>query len=160
MKDHSQRLIPLSQAKLFTLIFFAFCALLLFFTDAYAKPVSSKQAKKAVTGWLQLNPSPLSSTLGGQVENVETFSDSTGMAVYYIVHLESTGYVIVSADDLIEPIIGFVSQGEYDPSEDNPLGALVGRDMAARVASIYAVAPAGQSQTASFLDSQSNAQDK
>jgi len=42
--------------------------------------------------------------------------------------------VIVPADDLIEPIIGFASAGHHDPSLDNPLGTLVTQDLNARTA--------------------------
>jgi hypothetical protein len=41
--------------------------------------------------------------------------------------------VIVSADDLVEPIVCFSSEGSYDLSEHNPLAALVSRDIPARV---------------------------
>ena len=41
--------------------------------------------------------------------------------------------MIVSADDLVEPVIGFVKgNGSYDPSEETILGALVSRDLPGR----------------------------
>lgn len=52
--------------------------------------------------------------LGRRVVNVETFSDSYGTPIYYIINLEAHGFVIVSADDLVEPIIGFVADASYD----------------------------------------------
>jgi hypothetical protein len=100
---------------------------------APAAPVTSKQAAAVVTGWLSLNQAPLGERLGGSVQRVDTFDDGLGEPLYYVVYLEPTGFVIVPADDLVEPIVGFASAGQYDPSEGNPLGALVSNDLSARV---------------------------
>jgi hypothetical protein len=40
----------------------------------------------------------------------------------------------VSAEDQAEPIIAFVEKGRFDPSLQNPLGALISRDMPVRMA--------------------------
>ncbi|MHC4478431.1 MAG: C10 family peptidase [Planctomycetota bacterium] len=100
----------------------------------WAGPTTAQQAQKAVTGWLRADPQPLGAALGQQVSRVEAFTDEAGDPLYYIVYLEPSGFVIVPADDLVEPIIGFVEEGLYDPSEDNPLGALVTKDLNGRVA--------------------------
>ena len=68
---------------------------------------------------------------------VETFTDNYGEPVYYIVYLEPSGFVIVSADDLVEPIIGFADDGTYEPSPENPLGALVTNDLNGRMAAVH-----------------------
>jgi len=52
--------------------------------------------------------------------------------------LRPTGFVIVSADYLVEPIIGFADDGTYDPSDQNPLGALVNQDLKGRLAAVQA----------------------
>jgi len=70
--------------------------------------------------------------LGQTVKNVVEYKDSAGAVIYYIVYLDPNGFVIVSADDLVEPIVGFVTGVQYDPSEATPLGALVSRDLANR----------------------------
>ena len=103
-------------------------------STALAAPVSSKQAAAAVTGWLSLDRTPLGETLGTSVRRVETFNDHAGSPLYYIAYLDPSGFVIVAADDLVEPIVGFAVAGQFDPSADNPLGALVSSDMGARVA--------------------------
>jgi len=51
--------------------------------------------------------------------------------------LEPSGFVIVSADDLVEPIIGFADDGTYEPSPENPLGALVTNDLNGRMAAVH-----------------------
>jgi hypothetical protein len=93
-------------------------------------------AEKVVLGWLKADPQPLGATLGQRVVLVQTFTDDEGVPIYYIVYLEPAGFVIVPADDLVEPIIGFVERGTYDPSPANPLGALVTSDLKARIAAV------------------------
>lgn len=99
----------------------------------WARPTTAYQAEKAVAGWLKTDAQPLGAALGQQVANVETFADGDGEPIYYIVYLQPTGFVIVPADDMVEPIIGFVERGIYDPSPDNPLGALVTWNVVGRV---------------------------
>ena len=110
-----------------------------------AAPTSKQQTKKAVTGWLKTDVRPLGMVLGQQIDRVETFSDAEGQLIYRVVYLEPTGFVIVPADDLVEPIIAFVSGGTFDPSLDNPLGALVSQDMPNRIATVRNI-PAAQAE--------------
>ncbi|MGD8786702.1 MAG: C10 family peptidase [Phycisphaerales bacterium] len=102
----------------------------------YASPVTEQDARMVVTGWLRADSEPMGATLGRDVSRVETFSNGDGEPVYYIVYLDPSGFVIVSADDLVEPIIGFVEDGVYDPSDENPLGALATRDLNGRIAKV------------------------
>lgn len=110
--------------------------------DAVGAPVAARHAAAAVQGWLAGDAAPLSATLGQKIKRTETFKDAAGTALYHVVYLDPAGFVIVAADDLIEPIIGFAPDGKYDPSTDNPLGALVGRDLPGRVAKVKGVAVA------------------
>lgn len=103
-------------------------------TFALAKPCDSNRAGKAVRGWLKMTQySPMDMNLGRVTKRIDTFTDSSGEPVYYIVYLDPCGYVIVPADDEVEPVIGFSSESQYNPSPDNPMGALVSADMASRV---------------------------
>ncbi len=89
-----------------------------------------------VTGWLKTDGRPLGMTLGRGVIRVETYTDDSGRTVYYIVNLQPSGFVVVSADDLIEPIIGFADDGNFEPSPENPLGALVINDLKRRITAV------------------------
>lgn len=109
---------------------------LLLFSNLYAVPMTADDAELVVTGWLKANEQPLGASLGREVLNVETFNDDSGNAIYYIVYLKPSGFVIVSAEDLIEPIIGFADDGAYNPSAENPLGALVVSDISGRAGAI------------------------
>jgi hypothetical protein len=97
-----------------------------------ARPTTAAQAKLVVENWLALGRPPLGETLGREVREIQTFPN-VGNPLYYVVYLNPGGLVIVPGDDLVEPIIGFLGAGLYDPSESNPLGALVSRDIPGRV---------------------------
>ena len=106
------------------------------YSSLWARPTTAYEAEKVVTGWLKADAQPLGMILGRRVMKVETFTDEYGSAVYYIVYLQPCGFVIVSADDLVEPIIGFADDGTFDPSPENPLGALVTSDLSRRVTKV------------------------
>jgi len=98
-----------------------------------AETTDIDQAEAIVRGWLRRNPRPLDTDLGQTIADTRAFADGSGQTLYYVIYLEPSGFVIVSADDRIEPIIAFCPEGMYDPSPDNPLGALVTNDMAGRM---------------------------
>ena len=112
---------------------FCLCALCL---PTWAKPTSDQQAKEVVAGWLSLDAAPMGKTLGAQVTKVTPYADDSGQTAYYVVSLSPTGLVIVPADDEVEPIIAFTSGGQYDPSPDNPFGALISTDLPGRIAAV------------------------
>jgi len=109
---------------------------------AWAKPTTPEQAQTAVLNWLGLDAVPLGATLGRQIKEVQTFNYGDTPA-YYVVYLNPAGLVFLPADDLVEPIIGFLPGGVYDPSPANPLGALVSQDIPGRVLQARAVEAKG-----------------
>ncbi len=111
----------------------AFCVFLLSTKKALAKPVDKIKAEKVVNGWLGMNSTPMGMELRRELKKVETFSDSNGLELYYVVYLKPSGFVIVSADDDVEPIIAF-SQGEnYEISPENHLSILISNDLPYRI---------------------------
>ena len=139
-------------AILFSLVL----AILVSNSAVLAKPVNAIQAEKVVKSWLKITPEPLGTTLGRQVGQVQTFSDVSGQPIYYVAYLEPCGFIIISADDLIEPIIAFADDGFFEPSLDNPLGALVSYDLKARVTSARSLS-ASQLPTGSIKTSNTKA---
>lgn len=137
-----------------------FIALLIFLlvpaAPGWAKPTTDKQASQVVARWLSLDQTPLGARLGQQVREVQVFKDGSGSPQYYVVYLNPAGFVIVSADDLVEPIIAFVGGGTYDPSTANPLGALVSRDVPGRLAEAKTMMAAAQAQGQEFAPSGSH----
>lgn len=122
--------------RLRSFVFVAILAVLQLHNKLWASPTTSGEAKMAVTGWLIASPQPFNTSLQRRVSEIETFTDGSGEPVYYIVYLDPSGFVIVSADDSIEPIIAFADDGIYDPSVESPLGVLVTKDLNARILDI------------------------
>jgi hypothetical protein len=121
--------------------------LLLLPIGVFAAPKTADEAKQLTVDWLKRDPRPFGATLGQRVKEVQTFNDDKGEPMYQVVYLDPSGFVIVPADDLVEPIIAFVSQGRFDPSTNNPLGALISADVPARVSHARALptsAPVGR----------------
>ena len=112
---------------------------------AFAAPVSVEQAQLAVQGWIRTDGAPLGTGMGRTVKRVDSFSDAAGSVLYHVVYLDPSGFVIVAADDLIEPIIAFAPHGQFDPSSKNPLGALVSKDLPGRHASVKGIQVASAS---------------
>ncbi len=98
-----------------------------------ARPTTPYEAEQAVVGWLATDARPLGTTMGRHVIMIETFTNDSGEPIYHIVHLYPAGFVIVAADDLVEPIIGFADHGFYSNSAKSPLAALVTSDLNERV---------------------------
>jgi len=109
---------------------------LLLSSGLWARPTTADEAEKVVTGWLKTDARPLGTTLGREVISVETFTDDNGVPIYYIVYLQPSGFVVVSADDLVEPIIAFADNGTFEPSFESPLGALVTNDLNGRITAV------------------------
>ncbi len=102
----------------------------------WARPTTTDEAEKVVAGWLKTNARPLGTALGRQIIKIETFIDDNDQPVYYVVYLQPNGFVIVSADDLVEPIIAFADDGTFEPSLESPLGALVNNDLNGRITAV------------------------
>ena len=102
-----------------SIVFIAVWLLLLLGSVLWARPTTEYEAEMVVSGWLKASPEPLGAVLGRQIRDIETYSHDSDRPVYYVVNLEPSGYVIVSADDQIEPVIGFTAEGTYDFTFEN-----------------------------------------
>lgn len=103
-----------------------------------ARPVGAGGAASIVKGWLRADARPLGATLGTRIERIETFSGEDAQPIYYVVCLQPSGFVIVPADNEVEPILCFSQDDTFDPSENTPLAALVNADVPARIAAAKA----------------------
>lgn len=111
------------------------------------------QARSAVNGWLKGDHRPLNAAMGQAIRSAATINDAKGALLGYVVYLDPSGFVIVAADDLVEPVIAFAPDGAFDPSSENPLGALVARDLPGRMAMVKGVqAAAAQGVVAAARD--------
>lgn len=106
--------------------------------NALARSITAHRAERIVSGWLRTDALSVQANPGRRAKGVQVFTDEAGEPIYYIVRLKPAGFVIVSADDEVEPIIAFADNGDFDPSSDTPLGALVSGDLKGRIATIRA----------------------
>ncbi len=116
----------------------ALAALGLLAFQAFAKPVAKDEAAKAVAGWLRRPGHGLTAPVGNAVRETQLCTDASGQASFYVVYLKPSGFVIVPADDLVEPVIAFCSGPKFVNSDTDPLGALVRNDLPERLAAARA----------------------
>jgi hypothetical protein len=76
---------------------------------------------------------PLGARMGILTRQVRAFQDTAGNVNYFVVSQEPAGFVVVSGDDLLEPIIAFAGQGTFEPSANNPLYILLQHDLPGRL---------------------------
>ncbi len=103
---------------------------------ARADPVNADAVRAMARGWLNIGTRPLGARLGDKIDRLVSYPDTSGQVAWYVVYLRPSGFVIVPADDWLEPILAFAPRGVFDPSPTHPLGALVAADMHGRMASI------------------------
>jgi hypothetical protein len=107
----------------------------------WAAPVSADKAANAVQGWLHQDHRPLGAALSAKIKRTESVKNAAGETLYYVVHLDPTGFVILPADDLVAPVVAFSATEDFDSSSQQPLVKLVNRNMPRRLA--HARASAG-----------------
>jgi hypothetical protein len=110
---------------------------------AFSATKTSADAASAVKGWLKLCNTPLSSKIGSEIGEVVQFNDPSGIPLYYAVQMKPSGFVIVSADDSIEPIIAFGEKGKYSCNTNSALYALLANNLMNWMSSIYLLEAGG-----------------
>ncbi len=128
-----------------------FLVLLLGPLPALARPTTDTEARRSVAGWLALDPRPLRARMGANPSHVKAFKDSAGNIDYFVVSLDAGGFAIVAGDDLVEPIIAFTPQGTFDPNPQNPLYALLNRDLPGRLAEVRQKEDQARAQKRKFV---------
>ena len=111
-----------------------FASLWLLLTQtASGAPVDPQTVAAVVKNWQRINPAPLGAPLGDKNKNIEAFRDPAGGILFYLVSLDPRGFVVVSADDRVEPVICFSGRKNYRPSGEDPLCLLLTHDLSARM---------------------------
>lgn len=101
------------------------------FHGAFAAAIESAQAKAAAEAWLVRGGAP-AELAGRTVDAVEALGDDA--AKMYVANVSGGGYVVLSTDDRIDPVIAFAASGEIAADARNPLWALLTADLACRAA--------------------------
>lgn len=98
-----------------------------------ARPVRQSQAQKAALRWLKENRQPMGKEISPVEKRTLALSDDTGNTLCYIIDLEPEGFVVISPDDQIEPVIAFSSTGSYHGDDSSPLTSMLRKDMPSRL---------------------------
>jgi hypothetical protein len=120
----------------------ALAGCLLWSRSTLAAPVSAATAASAVQGWLRQDHRPLGKALSPKIKSTETVRDAAGNNLYYVVHLDPAGFVVLSADDLAEPIIAFSASGDLNTASKSAVADMVKRDLPQRLSRAQAQAAA------------------
>jgi len=82
----------------------------------WAKPVSTELAYKVAKAWLACNQDRLSASAPSPqltASGIRPFRNAVGQVLAYIVDLQPKGFVVVPADDLVEPILTYGTEGNF-----------------------------------------------
>ena len=93
-------------------------ALMLGMGMATANPVSESQAKYVGQQFVQANFEQ--SRQSGELTLVYTGVSNRGDAAFYVFNVGDEGFVMVSADDVYRPIVGYSDEGTFDAQNINP----------------------------------------
>ena len=96
-----------------------------------AAPVDTDIAAFAARGWL-LSDNRLATTCGRQIGDVATVAGDDGSPLYHVVQIEGGGFVVLSADDELEPIVAFADAGLFPDDQTTALSVLLARDARCR----------------------------
>jgi hypothetical protein len=105
---------------------------------SHAAPVSQREALATAGAWLGLSPEAMREQHGALAGTVTPVRDTTGTVQYYVVDLKPGGFVIVAADDTVEPVIAFSSTDTFKAEPGHPLYDMLRADLPARLARVHA----------------------
>ncbi|MCK9255138.1 MAG: T9SS type A sorting domain-containing protein [Bacteroidales bacterium] len=100
-------------------IIFVFLLLSIFISEAYSQKCSIKEAENIALNTIK-EKFKLSSneSQNFNIKNIELLSFNES-EVFYLVNLSPKGFILISSDKALEPILAFSSESDYEP-ENNP----------------------------------------
>lgn len=101
--------------------------------DSFAIPIEINKAQKAAQGWLHKNKKPMGKHISEVIIQPTPLKDEDGQTICYIINLEPEGFIILSTDDEIEPVIAFSPTGTYEGSQKSTLTKMLKKDMPQRL---------------------------
>ena len=100
-----------------------------------ASVVSTDDAARAAKAWVDRGYAMGKLPAGREIAAVDEVEDPATGARLLVAKLEGGGFVVLSADDLVDPVLAFSETGDgLDLDENNPFWALLAGDIAAREA--------------------------
>ncbi len=91
-------------------------AVILISTTSFANPVSQEKAKEVALKFMQNNTSIKSS----EATLAYTFESINDNPYLFIFNVADKGFVVVSADDLIGPVVGYSTEGIFSSDDISP----------------------------------------
>ena len=104
--------------------------------------ITVEQAKACASNWAKDSSNLQGALLGGDARvarMVKASASPSAPNAFHVVQLEGGGFVVVSADSRIEPVIAFSESDDLIEDEDNPLFALLRKDIPARIDHVTAL---------------------
>ncbi len=100
-----------------------------------AAPVSRDTARRAAVGWLLRNPAPMEASTG-HAGDLMTCADESGAALFHVLELAPAGFVVVAADDELEPVLAFSGRSSFAAEPGTPLFDILKQDTRVRLAAV------------------------
>ncbi len=119
----------------FFTMFAALAAMICLHVDVFGAEVATSDAAIAAKAWLDRGYAMGKIPKDRTVASVDEVECSAAGARLLVAKFEGGGFVVMSADDLVDPVISFSASGDgIDTSDSNPFWALLRGDIAAREA--------------------------
>ena len=116
-------------------------ALLFTVSGAYAASVDKALATKFAENWLKAAGNALDSEVGSAaIGDIEEFKNADNAVLGYIVSLEPKGFIVIAADDRINPVVVVSNNGKFDANPQNPMVAMLYADLTNRMAAVEKIA--------------------
>lgn len=93
-------------------------------TPIFAKQTSAFQAMDIAQKWTAKQNLKTDIKVTKDSTNIESFYDNSRL-MYHIVPTKPSGYIVVSGDDRVEPIVSFIHEGIYDSEEKSYLNDML-----------------------------------
>ncbi|MGN0866325.1 MAG: LamG-like jellyroll fold domain-containing protein [Oligosphaeraceae bacterium] len=102
--------------------------------NLYGASVEEETALRLAQGWLSSQGNPVAQDgVAREVAGVQAIEED-GVVYGYAVNFAPEGFMVVSADDRISPVLFYNNEGAFDPSPANPLRWIAIGDMQGRLA--------------------------
>lgn len=110
-------------------------ALLVWVPPVLCAPVGPDTVLQAASNWLGSPDNLLMQGRRGAPNAIQVTAqaDAQGDTLYYVVSLSPGGFILVGADDAVEPVVAFSPTGTFDAGPDSPLADVARVDLAARL---------------------------
>ena len=82
-----------------------------------AAPVSQREAHKLATSYLRV---ALGAKQAASLSLCHTYVDEDGVATVYVYNVSDSGFILVSGDDMVTPVLGYSFNGPFEESRLSP----------------------------------------